>query len=213
MTKPTKIFLASSNELKADRDQFEIAIARKNERWIDKGVVLQPVRWENFLDAVSQTRLQDEYNRAIRDCDIFVMLFHTKVGPYTEEEFETAHAQFKATGKPQLYTYLNTAPGGPEQPSLTAFKSKLRAIGHFFTPYDNTDALLRHFNDQLDILAANGYIEFQPESEANGDATSQATLTGNGAINQGSGTAIGAGGVYVGGANSGTINTGTLIQR
>lgn len=208
---PTKIFLASSNELKADRDQFEIAIARKSERWRDKGVVLQPIRWENFIDAVSKTRLQDEYNRAIRDSDIFVMLFHTKVGPYTEEEFETAYDQFKTTGIPQIYTYLNTAPGSPEQPSLKAFKDKLKAIGHFFTPYANTDALLRHFNDQLDMLAANGVIEFQPEREASGGNST--TLNGSGAINQGSGTALGAGAVSVGGANSGTINTGTLIQR
>ena len=53
--------------------------------------------WEDFLDAVSQTRLQDEYNQAIRECDVFVMLFHTKVGQNTKEEFETAFGQFKAT--------------------------------------------------------------------------------------------------------------------
>ena len=40
--------------------------------------------WEDFLDALSPTRLQDEYNRAIRECDLFVMLFRTKVGRYTE---------------------------------------------------------------------------------------------------------------------------------
>jgi hypothetical protein len=48
-------------------------------------VFLDLVIWEDFLDAMSQTRLQDEYNRAIRDCDLFVMLFSTRVGKYTEE--------------------------------------------------------------------------------------------------------------------------------
>ncbi len=80
-----KLFLASSSELKEDRDQFEIFINRKNKDWIDRGIFLELILWEDFLDAVSQTRLQDEYNKAIQECDIFVMLFATKVGNYTEE--------------------------------------------------------------------------------------------------------------------------------
>ena len=75
-----KLFLASSSELKEDREQFEIFIGRKNKEWFAKGVFLDLVIWEDFLDAVSQTRLQDEYNKAIQECDLFVMLFFTKVG-------------------------------------------------------------------------------------------------------------------------------------
>jgi hypothetical protein len=101
-----KLFLASSSELKGDRDQFEIFIGRKNQEWVGKGVFLKPVIWENFLDAMSQTRLQDEYNKAIGECDIFVMLFWTKVGKYTEEEFEHAFKQFQATNKPFIFSYF-----------------------------------------------------------------------------------------------------------
>jgi hypothetical protein len=85
-----KLFLASSAELREDRKEFEIFVNRKNKDWLDKGIFLDLVVWEDFLDAVSKTRLQDEYNKAIRECDLFVMLFFTKVGQYTEEEFETA---------------------------------------------------------------------------------------------------------------------------
>ena len=85
-----KIFLASSSELKEDRKDFEILIGRKNKEWVDQGVYLDLIVWEDFLDALSHTRLQDEYDKQIRGCDIFVMLFHTKVGRYTEEEFQTA---------------------------------------------------------------------------------------------------------------------------
>src|SRR5271167_3850288 len=80
----TNIFLASSAELKKDRDEFQIFINDKNKDWVDKGVFLRLEIWEDFLDAMSQTRLQDEYNKAIRKSDIFVMLFGTKVGKYTE---------------------------------------------------------------------------------------------------------------------------------
>ena len=104
-----KIFLASSSELKEDREEFEILIGRKNKDWVARGVFLELVVWEDFLDAVSQTRLQDEYNEAIRECDLFVMLFCTKVGQYTEEEFATAFGQFKATNKPFIFTYFKDA--------------------------------------------------------------------------------------------------------
>ncbi len=67
------------------------------------------VRWENFLDAMSETRLQDEYNKAIRECDIFVSLFFTKTGKFTDEEFDVAHRQFKDTKKPLIYTFFKKA--------------------------------------------------------------------------------------------------------
>ena len=61
--------------MKEDRKEFEIFINRKNKAWIDRGLFLELVMWEDFLDAVSRTRLQDEHNQAIRECDIFVMIF------------------------------------------------------------------------------------------------------------------------------------------
>jgi hypothetical protein len=70
-----KIFLASSSELKEDREEFERLVSRKNNYLVPRGVFLEVVLWEDFLDAMSQTGLQEEYNKAIRDFDIFVMLF------------------------------------------------------------------------------------------------------------------------------------------
>jgi hypothetical protein len=161
-----KIFLASSSELQDDRQQFEIFINRKNKDWIDRGVFLELVIWEDFLDALSPTRLQDEYNKAIRQSDIFMMLFHTKVGKYTAEEFETAFGQFKATNKPLIYTYfkdteiITGSADKKDLKSLRAFQKKLDKLGHFYTVYKNSDELKYKFNQQLDKLAANGFFEF-----------------------------------------------------
>lgn len=182
-----KIFLASSSELKEDRKEFEIFINRKNNDWVDKGVFLKLIVWEDFLDALSPTRLQDEYNKAIRECDVFVMLFFTKVGPYTAEEFETAFGQFQATRKPFIFTYFKDAPistGSANQKdlmSLWAFQEKLKALGHFYTTYQNIDTLKLHFNQQLDKLVASGFIEFKPEKGdvAAGGNTYNANFTGN----------------------------------
>jgi WD40 repeat protein len=164
------IFLASSSELKKDRGEFEIFIGRKNNDWVNKGVFLKLVIWEDFLDAVSQTRLQDEYNKTIHESDLFVMLFFTKVGKYTEEEFETAFGQFKAKEKPLIFTYFKDAEittGSANQQdlmSLWAFQEKLRLLGHFQTRYENIDQLKLHFDQQLDKLVASGFFEFKPGS-------------------------------------------------
>ena len=161
-----KIFLASSSQLSDDRQQFEIFINRKNKEWVSKGVFLELVIWEDFLDALSQTRKQDEYNQAIQNCDIFVMLFYTKVGKYTAEEFETAFKRFKATGRPLIFTYFkdagNRASGSNKQDmeSLRAFQEKLDSLGHFYTRYKNSEGLREHFGSQLNKLAEKGFIAF-----------------------------------------------------
>ena len=204
------IFLASSAELLCDREKFEIAINRKNNLWYDKGIFLHLDLWEDSLDALSTTRLQDEYNKKIRACDIFVMLFWTKVGMYTKEEFEVAVGQFKSTNKPFVFTYIKdvdagTASADPQDlESREAFKKTLKALGHFPTVYQNIDQLKFHFNHQLDLLDANGFTEFHPELGKLGPAG------GNNVIAHGSGaTAIGHRSVVIGGSNNGNVNLGT----
>jgi O-acetyl-ADP-ribose deacetylase (regulator of RNase III) len=162
-----KIFLASSSELKDDRREFEIFISRRNDNWVGKGVFLRVVAWEDFFDAMSRTRLQDEYNREIRNCDLFVMLFWTKVGPYTNEEFEAAFGQFKETERPFVFTYFKTAPITLDEDgrrndldSLFKFQDKLRSLGHYQTKYKNVDDLKLQLTQQLDRLCDSGFARF-----------------------------------------------------
>jgi hypothetical protein len=153
-----RIFLASSAELRKDRDAFDLYFRQQNDQLRKKGIYLEIVRWENFLDAMSDTRLQDEYNKAIRACDIFVCLFFTKTGKFTEEEFDIAHHQFKDSGRPRIYTFFKNADiktGDARKEdlnSLWAFQDKLKKLGHFYTCYDNIEHLKRQFRDQLDKL-------------------------------------------------------------
>ena len=93
----------------------------------------------------------------VRDCDIFVSLFFTKTGKFTEEEFDIAYGQFKETKKPRIYTFFknaNVTTGniGYEVVSMLDFKKKLADRGHFPTNYDNIEHLKRQFRDQLDKL-------------------------------------------------------------
>jgi hypothetical protein len=152
-----QIFLASSSELREDRDAFDLYFRQQNDRLSNQGLYLKIVRWEDFLDAMSETRLQDEYNRAIEACDIFVALFFTKTGSFTEEEFDVAHRTFTRTGRPRIFTFFKDAEVrsgaiGDEVLSLLQFKKKLGALGHFHSTYESAEHLKRSFRDQLDLL-------------------------------------------------------------
>src|SRR5215469_2734641 len=151
-----RLFLASSSELREDRDEFDLYFRRYNDQLTRKGIYLEIVRWEHFLDAISETRLQDEYNKGVRDCDIFVSLFFTKAGKFTEEEFDVALGAFKKKGKPRIFTFFKGAlvniDSLPEEDlsSLRALQRKLSDLGHFNTRYDNFADLKLKFRDQLD---------------------------------------------------------------
>ncbi|MGF1566655.1 MAG: leucine-rich repeat domain-containing protein, partial [Nodosilinea sp.] len=152
--KTIKIFLASSSELKEDREQFEIFISRQNDHYINRGIRLELVIWEKFPNAMSKTRSQDEYNKAISSCDVFVGLFYTKVGQYTNEEFLVAVETFKDSNRPLILTYFKNAPINTgditaEIMTLINFKKKLSDIGHFYQPYADSNDLKHQFGEQL----------------------------------------------------------------
>jgi predicted DNA-binding protein with PD1-like motif len=153
-----RIFLASSAEFSDDRKDFELYFRRLNDERLKRGCYLNIVLWENFLDAMSKTRLQDEYDKAICECDIFVSLFFTRTGKYTEEEFDVAFREFQKKDRPQIFTFFKDAPvssqSWPEEDfrSLRAFQTKLKGLGHYPTIYTSTDDLKLRFRDQLDKL-------------------------------------------------------------
>ncbi|MCB1880082.1 MAG: hypothetical protein KDI54_08515 [Gammaproteobacteria bacterium] len=154
-----RIFLASSEELQDDRRAFELMIGRINQQWRQRDIVFDLVVWENFIDAMSKEGLQSEYNKAIRECDIFVLLFFTKVGRYTLQEFETANAEMTAGRRCQrVYTYFRndfilTGDIDDSIISLLEFKAKLsEMLGHYVTLYRNTEDLQWQFSRQLEML-------------------------------------------------------------
>lgn len=157
MPQTIRIFLASSAELKADREKFEQFIGRKNKTLNQNGRFMELVIWEDFIDAMSQTRLQNEYNKIVQTCDIFVMLFATRVGRYTREEFEAAFGQFQESGKPWIYTFFKTAPvdldtvSEEDFLSLKAFQKRLETLQHFWAKYKDSNDLINQFNRQLEL--------------------------------------------------------------
>ncbi|AYL97792.1 hypothetical protein [Mucilaginibacter celer] len=151
-----QIFLASSSELKADREQFMLFINDENIRLNAAGIFLKVVCWENFPNAMSAAGLQAEYNNALRGCDMAVFLVFSKVGKYTNQEFDVAMDAFSTGQAPKIWTYLKNeavyldAVEEDDIKSLFDFKRKLRQLQHYPTRYNNIDHLKYQFKTELD---------------------------------------------------------------
>jgi hypothetical protein len=166
MIETIRIFIASSSELKEERDEFREFISLLNDRSYKKGVYFKLVQWEHFLDTVSQISKQEDYNEALKESQIVICLFYTKAGKYTQLEFDTALKQFKETGRPLIYTYFKAgaptaAPGDEQALALENFKKRLVELKHFYTVYQNADNLKTQFRNQLDKLEDQGFVVYQ----------------------------------------------------
>ena len=168
--KKIKIFLASSNELKPEREKFEIEIYRKCKAWFDEGVFLHLDVWEDLSARMSATGSQSEYNKYVEGADLFIFLAYSKVGMYSAEEFEKAFGQFKSTQKPFIFTYFKKPPDNAED-SLAAFKQKLNELKHFYATFDDSNDLWNQFNKELERLEADGFTENKRPDKNGGTTT------------------------------------------
>ncbi len=156
--KKIKLFLASSAELKPDREKFELEIYRKCKAWYDKGIFLHLDIWEDLSARMSLTGSQAEYNKFVEAADVFLLLAYSKVGMYTAVEFEKAFGQFKSTKKPFIFTYFKTDPASPDA-SLDQFKQKLHDLDHFISPFTDSNDLWNQFNKELERLESENFAE------------------------------------------------------
>ncbi len=180
--KKITLFLASSAELKSEREQFEIEIYRKCKAWYDKGIFLHLNIWEDLSARMGTKGSQSEYNKKVEAADLFILLAFTKVGMYTAEEFEKAFGQFKSRQKPFIFTYFKTPNGKVTEPSLQEFHQKLKELKHFYSPFKNCENLWNQFNKELDRLELDGFTEFKHPvagNLVNVDGNSNIVVQGN----------------------------------
>lgn len=159
--KKIKIFLASSNELQAEREYFERKIYHKCKDWFEREIFLHLDIWEDLSARMSVDGSQSEYNKLAQASDLFVLLAHTKVGMYTAEEFTTAFGQFQSTQKPFIFTYFKTPDGVTTDNSLAEFHQKLKDLKHFYSSFTDENDLWNQFNEELDRLETDGFTEFK----------------------------------------------------
>jgi len=164
MQQTYRIFLASSCELESDRQGFRAFINRKNNVLNKKGVFLELVIWEDISGEVYDTHKQNHYNEELKTCDIFIMLYWSKVGMYTNIEFDCALERFKRSSdclKIFVFEKTETPPASQtiaDKESLRAFKKKFNEAGQFAIKYQNASDLINEFGHNLDKLFESGYL-------------------------------------------------------
>jgi len=102
--KPVRIFIASSNELLAERKQCIQIITQLNES--HKHLHLKPVEWEISMvhsNYPEYENIQDAIDPKLKESDLVIFIFHSKIGKYTREEFEFAKNENK-----RLFAFFKT---------------------------------------------------------------------------------------------------------
>lgn len=185
--KEIRVFLASSNELKQERELFEINMYRKCQEWFaQKQIFLYLDIWENMSAKMSPTHSQDEYNKFVRNADIVVVLAYTKIGKYTYSEFENAQRTFQSTNKPFIFVYfkanpISTRENRKDLDTLHDFQDLLDQSGYFYPSFNDFNDLWNQFNKELDRLAVNEFKEWNRDEAHNQETakTNEVNITGN----------------------------------
>ena len=143
--KTIKVFIASSEELHLERLEFTDMIMQLNKALKPRGTEIEPVKWE-YLDAsMNAERKQTEYNIALKECELCLVMYWTKFGEYTEEELTTAWEGLKAGENPRkLYVYFKE-PGDASQELKDFKESFVTRYGHFYCKFENIDTLRLNF--------------------------------------------------------------------
>ena len=161
--KNIKVFIASSAELDEDKTQFDLYFAQKNKVYSKRYITFEQKTWRDFPSYLSETQLQDRYDEYIRQCDIVIFLFHTRMGQYTLRELEVAYRQFKQSGgkRPKVYIYVKRDEAGAELlEKLKQFSET--EYGHFCDTYSDYNELFRHFDYQISQMENSGFIHPDP---------------------------------------------------
>ena len=148
--KTIKVFIASSDELKPEREKFDTLFNHLNSIFTARGIRLEPVKWEFLDSSMGRLHKQEEYNREIKKCDICVVMFWQKFGDYTDEELRVADAEMRAGRKPvKIYVFFKES--GDVSRELQEFKASFdKVYGHFYGKFDGSDKLQLDFVMQLE---------------------------------------------------------------
>ena len=108
--KNVKVFIASSAELDEDKLQMDLYFSQKNKGYRKRAICFEQRTWRDFPSYLSEEHLQNRYDDYIRQCDIVIFLFHTRLGQYTLRELQVAFEQVKrVVVNVQKFTFMLNA--------------------------------------------------------------------------------------------------------
>lgn len=141
-----KVFLTSSEELRLERLEFTDMVMQLNRAFRLRGIEIELVKWEWLDGSMNAERKQDEYNKALKECEICVVLFWNCIGEYTIEELEIAYKEHNAGRNPlKLFVYFKE-PSNIKSLELKDFKISFSDVfGHFYSKFETVDTFKLNF--------------------------------------------------------------------
>lgn len=153
--KEIRLFLASSDNLKEERNEVEKFISRLNDDLIQKSTYIKLVIWEKLSGKFSNQQKQEDFNDEVRKSDIFICLIHDKIGPFSKEEYDAAYDGFKNKSKPELvYIYFSDKEIKPSKitedfQSVLDLKKEISQNHQFYRTYSSVEGLLYSIDRDL----------------------------------------------------------------
>lgn len=141
-TVPLKIFIASSDEVKAERE--ECLKVFKHLRVLHPHLSIDTVDWNynmphtNYPDS---DNIQDEINRSLlKDCPLVLFIFYSKIGKHTREEF-----QYAKEHKKRMFAYFKEG-FSPKKDEIRQYEEVLDFKNHL-----EDIVLYEHFTELQDF--------------------------------------------------------------
>lgn len=148
-----RVFLASSDELRADRIAFGDFIRRIDDIYNSHDVRVKLFKWEDYDAGYNGVPKQIEYNEQIPEADFFVGLFLHKAGAFTVEEVKVAQGIFQVPELARICIFFREPEGNKKVlPELKALETDLiKNAGYSGFRYHNCETLFLHFVMQLQL--------------------------------------------------------------
>lgn len=137
------MFIASSIvEFEKERNELGNYIRSLNDLYVDRDIYFKLTMCEDLSTSVELEGKQNFYNSKIRESDYFYIIFGKNAGEYTLQEFDVAMEQFRATGKPKIYTYFKQLPDGNVSDNVVSFMERLDGeLGHYYSIFTHIDSI------------------------------------------------------------------------
>lgn len=142
-----QIFLASSEELKEERDGIKLLEGSLNGKLTPFGLNIHFVLWEDIDSSMKPENKQEEYNKALRNCEMCLVMFWTRFGDYTSEELNIAYQNLCNGNNPRkLYVYFKDVPDEKITEDLKKFRDGFQnTYGHYPNRFQNVETLRTEF--------------------------------------------------------------------
>lgn len=142
--KDIRIFVASSKELVAERNQLSYLVLAMEDEFEKRGLRVRLSKWEYVDPTMTEARTEDRYLEEMLDCDGVLMLFRRVLGMYTKEEVDKAIAA-ETAGSSRIKRHLMLFKEGDGEPTLELAKWRATLSVGTYGTFADMDGLKAHF--------------------------------------------------------------------